>query len=434
MSNKNVKMYNGAINKFLSLGSQNKHIKDIITEKDIDNLLKNQDKNQKITINNLKDLPTILQPEKTKNLNKTEKPTNLQPEKETPINLQPEKETLTNLQSEKEINLNKELKKNKNNIINKTENRDSMESRNKILEKRINLLKKSLENSGNTKYIYKILSDQKKYKKELNSLNMILPLKLKKHLRPDIVQLHNKLCTELNQKSYTDIIFIEEYFKESLKKSKNNYYNLHYPINNKRGKNKKDEILKFIGKETIKALEKNNNTYLDIGANWGDITNEIKERFNFKQTYGADYKNSLENSYDIDFIRVNYNQEPAVKLPDINADFITCLMVLHHLNDNGQNILINDCYNKLNKGGFLLIKEHNITNKIQNFLIDLLHNFYMIILIKDKIEFQEVEEYFSNYLTNQKLNKLLKKAGFQQVKRNSSSNNPFYGFFSLWRK
>lgn len=122
------------------------------------------------------------------------------------------------------------------------------------------------------------------------------------------------------------------------------------------------------------------NRYLDYGCGNCNTTYYLGSALNLKknQIYGTDVSNIFEHEWsdkrneNITFKFIKNNILPF----DGKFDVITALMVLHHI-ENPEPIIKQLC-DKLNKGGVLIIKEHNCTNDSIRMFCDLIHHLFYL--------------------------------------------------------
>lgn len=141
---------------------------------------------------------------------------------------------------------------------------------------------------------------------------------------------------------------------------------------------------------------KNSFKYLDIGCGDGVLTNGVKDYFKLSpdNVYGIDIQQWSGKTNSCNTKHMDYINEQTLELPytDNFFDFITSFQVLHHVKNVHK--LINEIKRVLKPNGFLLIREHDLTN-ITKELIDFEHLIYLCVEEKE-IRF---DKYYSNYRT-----------------------------------
>ena len=95
-------------------------------------------------------------------------------------------------------------------------------------------------------------------------------------------------------------------------------------------------------------------------------------------------------------------------IDDVNKtiDLITSFHVLHHIEN--VEVYIDKIINKLNKNGYLILYEHNVTDRLLFNLVDIQHQIYGIAY--GNVSFKNYfKETYSNYRSNQEWIKLFRK-------------------------
>jgi ubiquinone/menaquinone biosynthesis C-methylase UbiE len=172
----------------------------------------------------------------------------------------------------------------------------------------------------------------------------------------------------------------------------------------------------------IKNIE--NTKYLDIGCHKGNLTKSIVEYFNIlsENVYGIDIKKH--ESFTFDFKLFNGGEIPH---PDNTFDIITCFMLLHHCQNYKK--LIKEIHRVLKSGGILIIKEHDCIDKNDKLVLDILHEFYDIILYKDS------NNWYAEYISENYMSGEIKDVGFELLTPVIIKNkkiNPLRNYISLF--
>lgn len=159
-------------------------------------------------------------------------------------------------------------------------------------------------------------------------------------------------------------------------------------------------------------LKTNNTVYLDFGCNNGAITTEIcKELFDGCQCYGADILPvpEFESPY-YKYIKI----DTEIPLPDNSVDVITCLMVLHHVDDAVK--YIREISRVLKPGGIIIMKEHDIDGERDTdgqIFLDILHGLYTVswATYGNQENPEHCLNYYARYRKKEQWTQLLKEYG-----------------------
>lgn len=207
------------------------------------------------------------------------------------------------------------------------------------------------------------------YLKKLNNKIVKLKILLNKFFSYKFTQ---KFIKKIKNNNKTDKQYIKYIFK-SLQKSNN--------ILNHDNKNiichEWNYIIEHIILNYKKVINKHiiNLKYLDIGCGSGSKTSKFSNllNLNIKNVYGSDiphwgpYK---QHNHKFNFINIINNKiETTLKF-----DLITCILMLHHVQD--LDFLIKQIYSLLNNNGILIIIEHNKLDDYDNMMLDILHMLY----------------------------------------------------------
>lgn len=195
-------------------------------------------------------------------------------------------------------------------------------------------------------------------------------------------------------------------------------------------------IYKFIS-ANIKKI----NNYLDIGCNNGQVTVSLGKELNLhkNQIYGID----IESFGVQDIVPIsgfNYKTYDGRNIPYQNNyfDFITVMMVMHHVKD--VDYFMREINRVTKKNGLLLIKEHNSYSAYIDWLIRLEHLLYDV--FNYDISYDYFYKTYSQYVNNKNsLKNLLIKYGFKFIKSSDHHFlkkyhpiNPTQTYYSLYRK
>ena len=121
---------------------------------------------------------------------------------------------------------------------------------------------------------------------------------------------------------------------------------------------------------------------LDIGCGNCIMTRDLGIAFNMKKDdiYGADIPQEFEQKWaetrpkNINFVLIHNNKLKFKR----KFDLITCMMVLHHIDEQILNQYLKDIYNLLNDNGIFIIKEHDCFNAIDYIMADIEHSLYIV--------------------------------------------------------
>jgi 2-polyprenyl-3-methyl-5-hydroxy-6-metoxy-1,4-benzoquinol methylase len=154
-----------------------------------------------------------------------------------------------------------------------------------------------------------------------------------------------------------------------------------------------------------KYIKNKINSYIDFGGGNGDMAHIIGRQI---------LKLDKSNVYVIDkesFVTTKWKPRNDITFYenidniDKSVDLITAFHVLHHIEN--VEIYIDKIINKLNKNGYLILYEHNVTDRLLFNLVDIQHQIYGIVFGNVSYE-NYFKESFSNYRNIQQWIKLFK--------------------------
>jgi len=232
-----------------------------------------------------------------------------------------------------------------------------------------------------------------------------------------------------------------------------NYYPFHgYP--NNESVNRADSRIKTIEK-LLNSIKYKPEIYVDYGCSEGCITATLANVLSLpkQNVFGFDIKEP-KNQDNIQFIKLS-KEKHNIPLENQKVDFITCLMVLHHISQPIHQI--NEFSRILKKGGILIIREHDIdsnTDKDAHKFLDILHGLYSISWAKtgEQEDRDYLENNYANYHNREFWDKMIEGAGFRRLKneeldieynmskveRNYSStkkiSNQYYAYWAVYEK
>jgi len=231
------------------------------------------------------------------------------------------------------------------------------------------------------------------------------------------------------------------------------FYDLYGPPNiltEGRANSRVDDITKILNSIDGMPMIEN---YIDFGCGEACITEAIASKISATHVVGMDIKPP---KTPISFTFVELKPDIA-KLPADNSStqFITCLMVLHHLKNPDE--YIKEFSRLLRAGGILLIREHDIQGDSDpdgKLILDMLHGFYEVVWAKkgEQENPDYVKNYFANYKNRENWTNLIESNGFKRITNpeidqfyNSADidreygngkkiKNPFYHYYAVYIK
>ena len=122
--------------------------------------------------------------------------------------------------------------------------------------------------------------------------------------------------------------------------------------------------------------------YLDIGCGNGKKTIQFSNLLELEKENinGTDIKKQTSYSFNFNFKFILDNGK--LDYPDNSFDFITCILMLHHVNDLKQ--LIKEIKRVLKPNGILLMIEHDTHDDYDKLILNILHTFYRFFVDKDE--------------------------------------------------
>lgn len=118
-------------------------------------------------------------------------------------------------------------------------------------------------------------------------------------------------------------------------------------------------------------------------------------------------------------------------IPDKSIDLITVFHTLHHINKKDYTDIINQYKRIITPNGIIVLYEHDCSAPEWNGIIDIEHILYDVVVSKKKKYIDYVNNYYSNYMSKSKWEKLFKLGEFKKYKEINLRNidNSFYMFF-----
>jgi ubiquinone/menaquinone biosynthesis C-methylase UbiE/DNA-directed RNA polymerase subunit E'/Rpb7 len=189
-----------------------------------------------------------------------------------------------------------------------------------------------------------------------------------------------------------------------------------------RGKHRADEI-----NGLLQLINFTPTNLLDFGAGDVNITYHLADIKNISRdkVFISDIKEPS-NTYGFNFIKSNPDN-PRINMEDNSVDFITSLMVLHHVKDPISTI--QEFYRILRPGGYLLIREHDNEDSVGYLVeaLDMLHGFYEAVWdVPEKLENPEFpNKYYSSYKSNDEWTRDITNVGFERINSPDELENAY---------
>lgn len=169
--------------------------------------------------------------------------------------------------------------------------------------------------------------------------------------------------------------------------------------------NKKNEVSVNVGRahsrirninRWLRKLSVNDSfKYLDVGCSEAAITEDLTKHFNLQkgQAYGTDIE--LVTHIDTDSIIFTTNTSTKLPFDCDHFDLITAFMALHHFTHPHE--MFSEIHRVLKPGGYLIIREHDVTNKAFATFLDMVHLMYTTIFRDEETPEDFVDNYHSFY-------------------------------------
>lgn len=280
---------------------------------------------------------------------------------------------------------------------------------------------------------------QPNFRNRLNEQNLLKNLSKDTYKAMD-VYISNLLnvITNLNTLEIKDVVSAGiQKAKTSDKGTFYSYYSkILKDIIKQRGLTKSNNRENWYAEITKKLLRDNNcvfhseSTYLDVGCGDCNITKSIAQFVNFKprNTYGIDL---LEPK---DFGEITRQQFDGGKIPSEipSPDFVTLFQVLHHTKSQKEAVtLLKSIYDKMNKEGYLLVREHEVRSVQDKKFWKFIHDLQCRIMGTASEDLDNG----TNYIPSTKWEKIFSRIGFKQICRYEDiSYNDKSSYFMLLKK
>jgi len=266
-----------------------------------------------------------------------------------------------------------------------------------------------------SKYQIKYLITNNKYKNILiKAMNIITSL--------DITE---KELLKLTKK-YSDIeIYL--YLHNKFKKSK---YYLEYGKTKKRYMEKQSTKLFNIFNDMVKLEGKK---ILDVGTEDCYLIDMINKLDNTK-AYGINIKEdeSMISSYSTNKECIKYYDGVNIQFDDNSFDVITCTMVLHHMTQLEETL--KNIWRVLKKGGYFIIKEHDVVNKEEKMYIDVIHFLYEMVAT-NKFNSRYYINFHHQYRSKNDFRNKIKNIGCEYIpNKYENPRGSMKSYYSIFRK
>ena len=182
--------------------------------------------------------------------------------------------------------------------------------------------------------------------------------------------------------------------------------------------------------------------YLDVGCGSGQNTYLIGKYLKLDQedVYCAD----IDDWFNIGDKRMKYIKNfdiiknDRLPYPDNKFSFISCLMVLHHV----QNLekMIKEIYRVLKPGGYLFIIDHSAMSDFDKLIIDIQHSIFEIVYNNSKTKEKYYNEYYAEYYDRYQWHYIMHLHKFKLVKSGFKSESirfeisPVRHFYAVYQK
>jgi ubiquinone/menaquinone biosynthesis C-methylase UbiE len=225
-----------------------------------------------------------------------------------------------------------------------------------------------------------------------------------------------KLISDLKKIVVSEQLFDNEVYNYIHQELNTNYYPF-YGFPNNESIDRADSRIKTIQK-MLDSIRYKPEVYVDYGCSEGCITSTMAEVLQLSKdnVYAFDIKEP-KNLKNIQFIQLSKDNS-NIPLESEKVDFITCLMVLHHIMEPINQI--REFFRILKKGGILIIREHDIdssTDRDAHKFLDILHGLYSISWAKtgNQEDPNYLENNFANYHNREFWDNMIESNGFKRL-------------------
>ena len=180
-------------------------------------------------------------------------------------------------------------------------------------------------------------------------------------------------------------------------------------------------------------------SYLDFGGQSGQLAMSIQEKLKLKkeQVYVADIKSWSQHEFQPTY-QTQWLLSHELPYENESFDLITCFQVLHHVHCYQKTL--SELYRILKRGGFLLIREHDVRFMNEHYLTDVEHTLFEQI-ISPQVNPQQntdicFQQHFARYFSRIELRNEFKKHSFQlDIKfKCNDYKGPTRYYYELWVK
>lgn len=240
----------------------------------------------------------------------------------------------------------------------------------------------------------------------------------------DVNRTERKIKKLLDSKKSDKKIFrsLHKYYLKKIQNTKYNNYNFAELRANKKAKELKD---------IIKNINYNKNKYVDIGCEECSFPLYFGNLFNITNVSCINIDN-WESKYTVtkpNMTDCNFKIYDGFNLPYENNSIsvISIYMVLHHIHPKIRKKLIDSIYDKLEKNGIVIIREHNhdYTDIYKKFL-DFVHRIYDSIKLE---KFLWIDDYNTFYMSVKKLDSEFNRFKKIEIKEYDRPEKPFIAIY-----
>lgn len=272
---------------------------------------------------------------------------------------------------------------------------------------KVKKLPKQFEKLNDHGFIFKIQPNSP-YTWSLNQIEYLV-----KHYRTqDLIALINKIVftktsttkhiQELILSSNNDLDLYRKLHSESKPKAEYN-----------RGVNRVEELKNFsVFEELKKRAAAAPFKYLDFGGQNGEIAFEIAKELginNKEQCFVYDieswFDTEMKGNKDVTY---NFSRTNILPYQDNSFDFITVLMVIHHI--KYPEFILHELYRILKPNGTIIFREHDSDGESTDVLIDVEHSLFEVVEKKEP-NLYALESYYAHYYSKEKFISLIESIG-----------------------
>lgn len=180
--------------------------------------------------------------------------------------------------------------------------------------------------------------------------------------------------------------------------------------------------------------------YVDFGAGDCIITEVISGKIKANKTYAIDIPccskiDTAPEDKPHESIELEVGVNEPFPLENNTVDLITCFQSLHHTKD--LKMKLQEMSRIMKPGGILIIREHNLTDKNLEYLIEIEHFIYDIVLMKMSYE-DAVQDYKgTQLLSRNKWNEYIKSYEFENIytfEPPYMKKNPTESYYAVYKK